>query len=168
MNDFFDLLDSFSGLFNDVDLNDNAKTYDLSTKEGYEEFKKAINELKNNDTAKAIIEMLGIDCDELLDNLESLGSDLAEKSQVNNKKENDVKQISRKEVDHSYDNKENDKQFNRPSSLLNVDQQLQLHKIVQEYIDTMIKPYNNNVLTNNQINDAYAGLYEFAAWIMNR
>ena len=32
----------------------------------------------------------------------------------------------------------------------------------------MIKPYNNGLLTNQQINDAYAGLYEFAAWIMNR
>lgn len=168
MNDFFDLLDSFSFLFNDDDLNDNVKTYDLSTKEGHEDFKKAINELKNNVTAKAVIEMLGINCDEFLDQLDQLGNDLAEKSQANDKKENDVKQISRKEVDHSYDDKENDKQFNRPSSLLNIDQQLQLHKIVQEYIDTMIKPYNNNVLTNNQINDAYAGLYEFAAWIMNR
>lgn len=166
MNDFFDLLNLCgSSIFND---NDNVETYDLSTKEGHEEFKKTVNELKNNVTAKAVLEMFGVNCDEFLDNLDQLGNDLAEKSQANNKKENDVKQISRKEVDHSYDDKENDKQFNRPSSLLNVDQQLQLHKIVQEYIDTMIKPYNNNVLTNNQINDAYAGLYEFAAWIMNR
>jgi len=52
---------------------------------------------------------------------------------------------------------------------LSIDQKLQLHKIVQEYVDTMIKPFNKGgVLTNQQINDAYAGLYEFAAWIMNR
>ena len=58
--------------------------------------------------------------------------------------------------------------FIRPSELLNVSQKLQLHKIVQEYVDTMIKPYNKGALTTQQINDAYAGLYEFAAWVMNK
>jgi hypothetical protein len=56
----------------------------------------------------------------------------------------------------------------RPSELLDYDHKLQLHKITQQYIDEMIKPYNNGKLTDEQINDAYAGLYEFAAWIMNK
>ena len=73
--------------------------------------------------------------------------------------------MERKEEDHS-ENEES--KFKKPSELLTVGQKLQLHKIVQEYVDKMIKPYNNGLLSNQQINDAYAGLYEFAAWIMNK
>lgn len=53
----------------------------------------------------------------------------------------------------------------RPSTKVPLEQGLQIHKLVQEYVDTMIKPYAGNNLTTQQINDAYAGLVEFAAWL---
>ena len=65
------------------------------------------------------------------------------------------------------DKKDSKKEINRPSKTISTQVGLKLHKLVQEYVDTMIKPYNPKVngLTNEQINDAYAGLYEFACWI---
>ena len=55
----------------------------------------------------------------------------------------------------------------RPSANLPVNTGLQIHKLVQEYVDTIIKPYAKGIMNDKQINDAYAGLYEFAAWIYN-
>ena len=53
--------------------------------------------------------------------------------------------------------------------LLNIaDLEIGQPELHQKYVDTMVKPYNNGLLTNQQINDAYAGLYEFAAWVMNK
>lgn len=56
--------------------------------------------------------------------------------------------------------------FERPSSKLTTEQGLQLHKLTQEYVDTMVKPYAKNHMSEQAINDAYVGLYEFAAWIL--
>ena len=65
---------------------------------------------------------------------------------------------------------ENEIKIERPSEKISTELGLQVHKLVQEYIDTMVKPYNPKVggLTTKQINDAYAGLYEFACWILNK
>ena len=64
--------------------------------------------------------------------------------------------------------KQEEKKIERPSTKLTTEQGLQIHKLVQEYVDTMVRPFNNGVLSNDQINDAYAGLYEFASWILNK
>ena len=167
-----ELLKAIGNITNDS----NVKTYDLTTKKGYKEFCNAINELKESDNS--LFELLGIDFDELIDNLSELGKNIYE---CNNKEDlpntqkdivkNSVKQMERKEEDHSEENLEEDenpKEFKRPSELLSVDQKLQLHKLVQEYVDTTIKPFNKGILSNDQINDAYAGLYEFGAWVLNK
>ena len=178
------------GLSNDALV----KTFDITTKEGYDGFKSTINELKDSDTD--LFDALGIDMDEWLDSVEKLGDKIYKDSQEKSKKEKSVvktaiKQMERKEVDHSdedddyeyevdnYDEEEykgedtknvkvKEQEFKRPSELLSINQKLQLHKLVQEYVDTTIRPFNKGVLTNDQINDAYAGLYEFGAWIINR
>ena len=129
-------------------MEDNKKkfveVFDLTTKEGLEGYNKQLDQLENSDLR--ILKLFGIDGDEVIDRLRKVGNAIYE----NNKKE-----------------KEENK-FTRPSDLLDVDKKLQIHKIVQEYVDTMIKPFNNGKLTENQINDAYAGLFEFACWVMNR
>ena len=90
---------------------------------------------------------------------------------VCNKKpvEKESPKIEVKEIDHSIEEKKNERKVpERPSSKLTTEQGLKLHKLVQEYVDTMIKPYNNGQLTQEQINDDYAGLYEFASWVLLR
>jgi hypothetical protein len=170
MNEF---IKAIGALQNDA----NTQTFDLTTKEGYEGFKAVVKELRNSDTS--LFDAFGIDINEWLDNVETLGKKLHESNKENkDRKEivkDAVKQMDRKVIDHSEEEEEpEDEQkkeeceFKRPSELLTIPQKLQLHKLVQEYVDTTIKPFNKGVLTNNQINDAYAGLYEFGAWILNR
>lgn len=132
-------------------MEDNKKkfieVFDLTTKEGLEGYNKQLDQLENTDLS--ILKLFGLNGDDVIDKLRKIGSAIYE----NNKKEEE---------------KEDEPKFTRPSDLLDVNKKLQIHKIVQEYVDTMIKPFNNGKLTDNQINDAYAGLFEFACWVMNR
>lgn len=121
------------------------EVFDLTTKEGLDKYNEQLDKLENSDLS--ILELFGIDGDEIIDRLRKIGKAVYEN---NNKEE------------------EEEHKFTRPSDLLSVDKKLQIHKIVQEYVDTMVKPFNNGKLTDNQINDAYAGLFEFACWVMNR
>lgn len=146
-----ELLKNFLTLLSNDELEDTYE-YDLATDEGYEEFMKQISELKKNDVLKNLMGVFDIDTDSLLDDM----ADIAESIHDNSKE------------DKEEETKESEQHFTRPSELLDYDHQMQLHKLTQEYIDEMIKPYNNGKLTDEQINDAYAGLYEFAAWIMNK
>ena len=140
---------------------DEIESIDLSTDEGLKKFNKSLDELEGYD--------LGI-FDIFIDEFRELGAKLHNQLMEKNKKKEEEKKeekkedlIDRKLIDHS-----NEQEFKRPSELLSIDRKLSLHKLVQEYVDTMIKPFNHDVLTNEQINDAYAGLYEFGAWVLNK
>lgn len=162
--------------FTDMDDND-VQVYDLNTEEGLKGYNEQLDQLENADIN--ILNAFGINGKEWIKSMRELGNKIHEqnkKKQADHKElvkfntkdivKNNVK-MQRQEIDHSEEEKE-EKKFKKPSEDLTINQKLQLHKIVQEYVDTMIKPYNNGSLTNQQINDAYAGLYEFAAWIMNK
>ena len=123
------------------------KVYDLSTEEGLKGYNNQLDELQNSDLN--ILQLFGLDGDELIEKLRQIGKAIYE----NNKEE---------------ESEEETPKFTRPSDLLSTDKKLQIHKIVGEYVDTMIKPFNDGKLSKQQINDAYAGLFEFACWIMNR
>lgn len=132
-------------LFGLNDKSTDTKTYNLNTKEGYDEFKTVMNDLKKQTSGKTLF---GIDMDDLLNTLDELSTKIYE-----NSKKEEEKKTPKLVV---------------PSEKLNTDQKLKLHKLVQEYIDTMVKPFNNGSLSTEQINNAYAGLYEFAAWVLNK
>ena len=156
MKDLIKLIDAFIKHAND---NDNVKVYDLSTDEGIKGYNKQLDKLSETDLD--FLNDFGIDAKKLIKEMRNLGNHIYE----SNKKDETPaqQQLDRKTVDHTDTEK-----IERPSDKLSVDQKLQLHKITQEYVDTMIRPYSKGKLTNNQINDAYAGLFEFAAWIMKR
>lgn len=126
--------------------NNFVEFFDLTTDEGFNSYNEQLDELSKKMNSD-ILKYLGINQKELIKNLKNLGEKIHNASKKEEKKE---------------------PKFTRPSDSLSVDKKLQIHKIVQEYIDTMIKPFNNGKLTNDQINDAYAGLFEFACWVMNR
>lgn len=132
-------------LFGLNDKNTDTKTYNLNTKEGYDEFKNVMNDLRKQTSGQTLF---GIDMDDLLNTLDELSTKIYENSKNEEEKETP--------------------KFVVPSEKLNTDQKLKLHKLVQEYIDTMVKPFNNGALSTEQINNAYAGLYEFAAWVLNK
>lgn len=162
MKDLIKLIDAFTKYGNDIitdNDSDNVKVYDLTTDEGIKDYNKQLDELSETDLD--FLNDFGIDAKKLIKEMRNLGNHIYE----SNKEDEDQvqQQLDRKTVDHTDDEK-----FERPSDKLTVDQKLQLHKITQEYVDTMIKPYSKGQLNNAQINDAYAGLFEFAAWIMKR
>ena len=139
--------------------NDFIKVFDLTTDEGFEGYNEQLKELSKQ-LDSSIFKYLGINQENLIKGLKQMGEEIHNASKKENNK-----------IEKTIDNKKEEKeepQFTRPSDLLSVDKKLQIHKIVQEYVDTMVKPFNKGQLTDNQINDAYAGLFEFACWIMNR
>ena len=196
MNDLFKLLNNWMGLnfgyqdkldldeelgnINDeLDeiLNSEVNKFDLTNDKDYNDIVKKIKNLKssNNGTFKLLSSLFGIDdevYDSLLEILEKRRNELLEeKEDIQNTKEeiktNDYP-TTKKVMDKSEEPKK--EEIHRPSQDISVEAGLQIHKLVQEYIDTMVKPYNPKVggLSTKQINDAYAGLYEFACWIFNK
>jgi len=165
--------------FADIDDKD-VQVYDLSTEEGLKGYNEQLDKLENVDIN--VLNAFGINGKEWIKSMRELGNKIHEQNKNKGEKQSEHKnsvkvtpkeivknnvKMQRQEIDHS-EEEEEEKKFKKPSEDLTINQKLQLHKIVQEYVDKMIKPYNNGLLTNQQINDAYAGLYEFAAWIMNR
>ena len=159
----------------DADEKD-VQVYDLSTDEGLKGYNEQLDQLEN--ASLDVLNSFGINGKEWIKGMRDLGQKIHEQNKRKEQKKLDkaqrivkqaVKQMERKEEDHSDEPEEDENpKFVRPSQKLSIQQKLQLHKIVQEYVDTMIKPFNDGHLTNGQINDAYAGLYEFAAWVMNK
>ena len=121
---------------------------DLTKKEDVEKFHEKINELRENEAFLTLTQIFGYDLTDELDELDKFADNTFQKAEEKRKQE--------------------EKKIERPSTKLTTEQGLQIHKLVQEYVDTMVRPFNNGVLSNDQINDAYAGLYEFAAWILNK
>lgn len=121
---------------------------DLTKKEDVEKFHEKINELRENEAFLTLTQIFGYDLTDELDELDKFADNTFQKAEEKRKQE--------------------EKKIERPSTKLTTEQGLQIHKLVQEYVDTMVRPFNNGVLSNAQINDAYAGLYEFAAWIINK
>ena len=128
---------------------------DNITKEECEKTLKNLDDLKKDELFGGLFEVF-IDYAKNL--VENKYKELKEKETNNSK-------IERKEVDHS---EEVTNEIDRPSNHVSVQQGLNIHKIVTEYVDTMIKPYSKGLVDDKVINDAYAGLYEFACWILNR
>ena len=121
---------------------------DLTKKEDVEKFHEKINELRENEAFLTLAQIFGYDLTDELNELDKFADNTFQKAEEKRKQE--------------------EKKIERPSTKLTTEQGLQIHKLVQEYVDTMVRPFNNGVLSNAQINDAYAGLYEFAAWILNK
>lgn len=164
MDNLQNLIDFISNLQNnDFDLKE--VEIDLTNDEEYNHIVDSINKLKSNGLFIMMMTLFGIDNDDLdllLKKLENHRNKL-----IKDKRIQELSKSNKKVIDLSEE--KDDNQLVRPSQNIDVNIGLQIHKLVQEYIDTMIKPYNpkNGGLTTNQINNAYVGLYEFACWIYN-
>ena len=115
-------------------------TLDLTNKEDLQKFKDAVTELRKNTFFNTMLNLLDSN-NTLLDSLEKYADNIYDEAHKN---------------DDSY----------LPSKKLSNEQGLQIHKLVQEYVDTVIKPHND--ISTEDVNDIYANLYEFAAWIINK
>ena len=121
---------------------------DLAKKEDVEKFHEKINELRENAAFLTLAQIFGYDLTDELNELDKFADNTFQKAEEKRKQE--------------------EKKIERPSTKLTTEQGLQIHKLVQEYIYTMVRPFNNGVLSNTQINAAYAALYEYAEMILNK
>ena len=144
MGNFFKLLTDLSDLLNDEQFNDLLNELNDNLNELTKENKRE----SKNESKSRIIEIL--DKDDIDTHIKEVKPQL-EITEVEKQNETEPELI-------------------RPSNKVSTEVGLQIHKLVQEYIDTMVKPYNpkNGGLSIESINNAYAGLYEFACWIYNK
>ena len=153
MEELFNLLNNFGS---DV----NIEKLDLTKEADLEKFKKTINDLKSNKLFSSMISLfVGEDVlDNFLDNALTIGQSIYDKA-------HEVPVEEEKEEEK--EEKKEETTIPRPSVNLSVEAGLQIHRLVQEYVDTMIKPYAKGIMNDKQINDAYAGIYEYSAWLYN-
>ena len=159
--DFLDLLTDKNV---DKNIENNIEICDLTNDDEYNKLVETITSLKDNSLFKILGATLGISLDDYLDELEDLRD---EQLKEKRKKENETRKVIDKSVLPKTTTEV--KEIDRPSKHIDVNMGLKIHKLVQEYVDTMIKPYNPKVggLNQDVINDAYAGLYEYSCWLYN-
>ena len=129
---------------------------DLGKDEDYAKFNNLVDECKkvcNDDDSTSVLtkqlfeRLFGFDMNDIIDDIKKAGDDIHEQAVKERKKEE-------KKVPEL------------PSNSTPFDKQVNLHKIVGEYVDTYIRPYGK--MDTKVVDDVYAGLFEFACWIMNR
>ena len=129
---------------------------DLGKDEDYAKFNNLVDECKkvcNDDDSTSVLTkqlfetLFGFDMNDIIDDIKKAGDDIHEQA---------VKERT----------KEEKKVPELPSNSTPFDKQVNLHKIVGEYVDTYIRPYGK--MDTKVVDDVYAGLFEFACWIMNR
>lgn len=142
MKDNLDLIISVLNMM--LNKNQDNTELDLTKEEDVQKFHELVNELKGNSWISTLVTGLIGEDNEFFDKLNTF-------------------------ADNYYQaHKNGQPQIDRPSNHIPTNVGLQIHKLVQEYIDTMIKPYAKGILDNKSINDAYAGLYEYSCWIFNK
>lgn len=139
-------------VFSTVNDTEDIEKLDLTKDEDYAKFNKYVdecNEICNNDNSVNNLTRLffntifGFDLKDVIKDIKDAGDEIHNEATKNKKKVPEL-----------------------PSKSIPMDKQLQLHKIVGEYVDTYIRPYGN--MKKEVIDDVYAGLFEFACWVMNR
>lgn len=142
MKDNLDLIISALNMM--LNKNQDNTELDLTKEEDVQKFHELVNELKGNSWISTLVTGLIGEDNEFFDKLNTF-------------------------ADNYYQaHKNGQPQIDRPSNHIPTNVGLQIHKLVQEYIDTMIKPYAKGILDNKSINDAYVGLYEYSCWIFNK
>ena len=140
----------------DVEEKKDVEKLDLGKDEDYAKFNNLVDECKkvcNGDDSTSVLTkqlfetLFGFDMNDIIDDIKKAGDDIHEQAVKERKKEE-------KKVPEL------------PSNSTPFDKQVNLHKIVGEYVDTYIRPYGK--MDTKVVDDVYAGLFEFACWIMNR
>lgn len=137
-----DLMDLMKLSFGD-NLNqiEGVEKLDLSKKEDLDKFNKTLDELEN--LTKDNVLFSCIINDDFIQNARKLALEVYNKT-----------------------NKEKNENVFPSSKIENTEAKMQIHRLTQEYVDTMLKPYmEKGENTTNNINNAYTALYEFACWI---
>lgn len=146
------ILKLFEEVFSTVNDTEDIEKLDLTKDEDYAKFNKYVDECdkicNNDDSVNSLTRLLfstifGFDLKDIIKDIKEAGDEIHNEAIKNEKKVPEL-----------------------PSKSTPMDKQLHLHKIVGEYVDTYIRPYGN--MDKKVVDDVYAGLFEFACWVMNR
>ena len=127
-----------------LNKNQDNTELDLTKEEDVQKFHELVNELKGNSWISTLVTGLIGEDNEFFDKLNTFADNYYQEVHKNGQP-----------------------QFDRPSDHIPTNVGLQIHKLVQEYIDTMIKPYAKGISDNKSINDAYVGIYDYSCWLYN-
>ena len=153
--DFFSNPDSFSSMYDDENEVEDMK-YDFTKKEDVDEFCKVCDDLKNSVFVKDLLNVL-YGSDDYLDYLKEL---------VNKKYEESRKNAKPGPKPTPQPEKTSETKAFTYQEGLSIESKLQIHKLVQEYLDKVIKPQVNNQVSNDALNDAYVAFYDYSCWLM--
>lgn len=153
------LLNILKNFVND-DIDTDIETLDLTNDNDYGKFKDYVADVRKmideEEHLSSFFKIFGFyDINGVLDEIEALGEMIhknAEKEETETTNGDEVVEVP--ELPEL------------PSKSTPMETQAKMHKIVAEYVDTYIRPYGN--MDTNVVDDVYAGLFEFACWVMNK
>lgn len=153
------LLNILKNFVND-DIDTDIETLDLTNDNDYGKFKDYVADVRKmideEEYLSSFFKIFGFyDINGVLDEIEALGEMIhknAEKEETETTNGDEVVEVP--ELPEL------------PSKSTPMETQAKMHKIVGEYVDTYIRPYGN--MDTNVVDDVYAGLFEFACWVMNK
>lgn len=174
---FAEIQGAINDKYNDVVKN--IKKYDLNTQDGYESFIKDSAELRKelevNDSIfskyminvldKAVKEVMQKHNDKKTLTEEIVNQEVERNRKMNNSTVNTPCECHTKKVETE---SEADEEFVRPSDNLTYKQAKNIWNFVDEYMETMVEPYLSEDYDEDTIDDMANGLFEFAAWLLNR
>ena len=153
-------------------LAQNFKKYDLDTEEGYENFIKDAaeyrKEVEKDDSVfnKKLISILDKCVKSAMENHEAKKETKPLIKEIVDAEVNRNNEEKKKYVTPSCTCENNKESIDWPSSHLNYKQTKNVWKLVDEYIETMVKPYVN--VDDEYLDKVGDGLFEFAAWLLNK
>lgn len=171
------LVDTYNNKVND--LKENMHKYDLNTEEGYTAFIKEAAEIRtkllenDNVFSRKMVEVLDSFIEKAMrehsermkENVEtkkSTANDIINKEVERQKEENHSKLNVHNVVEEDNDN------VDWPSSKLTVKQKRNVWHLVDQYMDEMIMPFVSDDINEDLVDDMASGLFEFAAWLLNK
>ena len=159
------------------EIKNNTKKYDLDTQEGYENFINDAAEIRKNllknpsyvDTL--LVKVLDRVVEDVM-NKHNAKKTNAEKvndivfTEVNRCKSNHESHVNNNRADINITKDEDN--IDWPSRKLSYRQSKNIWKLVDEYMETMVEPYIPENTNQDAIDYMADGLFEFAAWLLNK
>ena len=157
-------LNNLSELISLFPTSSNIEKLDLKDEKDYKKFNNIVDDLESQFKGNSFLSSIfGKDVFDSIRNLAKICNN-SDTQEFNTECENEY---CTPEEEVICEDKENNSKSILPSAnISNIDIKMQIHRLTQEYVDTMLKPYMPETSqTKNNINNAYTALFEFACWI---
>ena len=141
---------------------------DLTNENDYKKYNELIDNLESlMPKCNSFLSLFGFDDDNICEKFREIGK-LIHDNKENDKDNDIIENDNKNEVENNINNVVT-KNVIPSANIDNIDTKMQIHRLTQEYIDTMMKPYlEKSENMTKQLNNAYTVLFEFACWIYNR